>query len=80
MKWSATTLVVMIQHLPQSGLRTVVEVLRRDEHVAQVRCLERLDVGLFLGEKEAAQSNCSAHSCDATPPWGFGADLLTALK
>src|SRR6516164_7723554 len=51
----AISLVVMIHNVPQRGLRAVVKVWRCNEHVAQVRRLERRDVGLFLGDEETAQ-------------------------
>src|SRR4051794_27773642 len=49
------TLVVVIHHVPQRLLRTIVKIRRRDKHVAQVRCLEGRYVRIFLGDEKATE-------------------------
>ena len=53
--FDAVALVVVIHHIPESLLGTVVEIRCGHHHVAQVRGLEGSDIGRFPGDEKAAQ-------------------------
>src|SRR6266404_5053401 len=46
----AVTLVVMVHHVPQRGLRAVVKVRCRNQDITQAWCLEGCDISRFFGD------------------------------
>ena len=48
-------LVVMIDDIPQRLLRAVMKIGPRHQYVANVRCLEGGNIGLFLGDQKPAK-------------------------